>query len=100
MPTCDLSEIMSRRLSGQSESNSAALWCRRVVETRLYPSVLFTFSPQDAQIISWLQEFRLCVTQLGKEHEQLIYVVLVRSVTTPGRRELNMKTCPVFHPTP
>ncbi|XP_026991720.1 RNA polymerase I-specific transcription initiation factor RRN3 [Tachysurus fulvidraco] len=31
---------------------------------------------KDAQIISWLQEFRLCVTQLGKEHEQLIYMVL------------------------
>ncbi|MCJ8739011.1 hypothetical protein PDJAM_G00042450 [Pangasius djambal] len=31
---------------------------------------------KDAQIISWLQEFRSCVTQLGKEHEQLIYMVL------------------------
>ncbi|GAA6067638.1 RNA polymerase I-specific transcription initiation factor RRN3 [Tachysurus ichikawai] len=31
---------------------------------------------KDAQIISWLQEFRLCVTQLDKEHEQLIYMVL------------------------
>ncbi|XP_062875154.1 RNA polymerase I-specific transcription initiation factor RRN3 isoform X2 [Trichomycterus rosablanca] len=31
---------------------------------------------KDAQIISWLQEFRSCVTQLGKEHEQLIYVLL------------------------
>ncbi|XP_077069211.1 RNA polymerase I-specific transcription initiation factor RRN3 [Siphateles boraxobius] len=31
---------------------------------------------KDAQIISWLQEFRVCVTQLGKDHEQLIYVVL------------------------
>uniref|UniRef100_A0A9J7YDA3 RRN3 homolog, RNA polymerase I transcription factor n=2 Tax=Cyprinus carpio TaxID=7962 RepID=A0A9J7YDA3_CYPCA len=31
---------------------------------------------KDAQIISWLQEFRTCVTQLGKDHEQLIYVVL------------------------
>lgn len=31
---------------------------------------------KDAQIINWLQEFRSCVTQLGKEHEQLIYSVL------------------------
>ncbi|KAI5629464.1 RNA polymerase I-specific transcription initiation factor RRN3 [Silurus asotus] len=31
---------------------------------------------KDAQIISWLQEFRACVTQLGKEHEQLIYPLL------------------------
>ncbi|XP_017570974.1 RNA polymerase I-specific transcription initiation factor RRN3 [Pygocentrus nattereri] len=31
---------------------------------------------KDAQIINWLQEFRTCVTQLGKEHEQLIYCVL------------------------
>uniref|UniRef100_A0A674CM49 RRN3 homolog, RNA polymerase I transcription factor n=1 Tax=Salmo trutta TaxID=8032 RepID=A0A674CM49_SALTR len=31
---------------------------------------------QDAQIINWLQEFRNCVTQLSKDHEQLIYVVL------------------------
>ncbi|RXN31496.1 RNA polymerase I-specific transcription initiation factor RRN3 [Labeo rohita] len=31
---------------------------------------------KDAQIINWLQEFRSCVTQLGKDHEQLIYVVL------------------------
>uniref|UniRef100_A0A673IQV3 RRN3 homolog, RNA polymerase I transcription factor n=1 Tax=Sinocyclocheilus rhinocerous TaxID=307959 RepID=A0A673IQV3_9TELE len=31
---------------------------------------------KDAQIISWLHEFRTCVTQLGKDHEQLIYVVL------------------------
>ncbi|TRY93235.1 hypothetical protein DNTS_014372 [Danionella cerebrum] len=31
---------------------------------------------KDAQIISWLQEFRSCITQLGKGHEQLIYVVL------------------------
>uniref|UniRef100_A0A4W4G0J9 RRN3 homolog, RNA polymerase I transcription factor n=1 Tax=Electrophorus electricus TaxID=8005 RepID=A0A4W4G0J9_ELEEL len=31
---------------------------------------------KDAQIINWLQEFRTCVTQLGKDHEQLIYVVL------------------------
>uniref|UniRef100_A0A671MFH0 RNA polymerase I-specific transcription initiation factor RRN3-like n=1 Tax=Sinocyclocheilus anshuiensis TaxID=1608454 RepID=A0A671MFH0_9TELE len=31
---------------------------------------------KDAQIISWLQEFRTCVTQLGRDHEQLIYVVL------------------------
>ncbi|XP_056607747.1 RNA polymerase I-specific transcription initiation factor RRN3 isoform X2 [Triplophysa dalaica] len=28
------------------------------------------------QIINWLQELRSCVTQLGKDHEQLIYVVL------------------------
>uniref|UniRef100_A0A674CLE7 RRN3 homolog, RNA polymerase I transcription factor n=1 Tax=Salmo trutta TaxID=8032 RepID=A0A674CLE7_SALTR len=31
---------------------------------------------KDAQIINWLQEFRNCVTQLSKDHEQLIYVVL------------------------
>lgn len=31
---------------------------------------------KDAQIISWLQEFRSCVTQLNKDHEQLIYSVL------------------------
>ncbi|XP_072550304.1 RNA polymerase I-specific transcription initiation factor RRN3 [Salminus brasiliensis] len=31
---------------------------------------------KDAQIINWLQEFRSCVTQLGKEHEQLIHSVL------------------------
>ncbi|XP_066499060.1 RNA polymerase I-specific transcription initiation factor RRN3 [Hoplias malabaricus] len=31
---------------------------------------------KDSQIINWLQEFRSCVTQLGKEHEQLIYCVL------------------------
>uniref|UniRef100_A0A8D3BR57 RRN3 homolog, RNA polymerase I transcription factor n=1 Tax=Scophthalmus maximus TaxID=52904 RepID=A0A8D3BR57_SCOMX len=31
---------------------------------------------KDAQIISWLQEFRSCVTQLNKDHEQLIYTVL------------------------
>uniref|UniRef100_A0A8B9KB98 RRN3 homolog, RNA polymerase I transcription factor n=1 Tax=Astyanax mexicanus TaxID=7994 RepID=A0A8B9KB98_ASTMX len=31
---------------------------------------------QDAQIVNWLQEFRSCVTMLGKEHEQLIYSVL------------------------
>uniref|UniRef100_A0A8C8C994 RRN3 homolog, RNA polymerase I transcription factor n=1 Tax=Oncorhynchus tshawytscha TaxID=74940 RepID=A0A8C8C994_ONCTS len=31
---------------------------------------------QDAQIINWLQEFRNCVTQLSKDHEQLIYVAL------------------------
>ncbi|KTF77328.1 hypothetical protein cypCar_00017428, partial [Cyprinus carpio] len=30
----------------------------------------------DAQIISWLGEIRTCVSQLGKDHEQLIYVVL------------------------
>uniref|UniRef100_A0A8C7J572 RRN3 homolog, RNA polymerase I transcription factor n=1 Tax=Oncorhynchus kisutch TaxID=8019 RepID=A0A8C7J572_ONCKI len=28
---------------------------------------------KDAQIINWLQEFRNCVTQLSKDHEQLIY---------------------------
>ncbi|TSQ23947.1 RNA polymerase I-specific transcription initiation factor RRN3 [Bagarius yarrelli] len=38
---------------------------------------------KDAQIISWLQEFRSCVTQLGKEHEQLIYTVL--RLPWPGR---------------
>uniref|UniRef100_A0A9J8DIM5 RRN3 homolog, RNA polymerase I transcription factor n=1 Tax=Cyprinus carpio carpio TaxID=630221 RepID=A0A9J8DIM5_CYPCA len=32
---------------------------------------------KDAQIISWLGEIRTCVSQLGKDHEQLIYVVLV-----------------------
>ncbi|XP_019959908.2 RNA polymerase I-specific transcription initiation factor RRN3 [Paralichthys olivaceus] len=31
---------------------------------------------KDAQIISWLQEFRRCVTQLTKDHEQLIYTLL------------------------
>ncbi|KAM9779732.1 RNA polymerase I-specific transcription initiation factor RRN3 [Neosynchiropus ocellatus] len=31
---------------------------------------------KDAQIVNWLQEFRKCVTQLSKEHEQLIYTVL------------------------
>uniref|UniRef100_A0A3P8WZR0 RRN3 homolog, RNA polymerase I transcription factor n=1 Tax=Cynoglossus semilaevis TaxID=244447 RepID=A0A3P8WZR0_CYNSE len=31
---------------------------------------------KDAQIISWLQEFRSCVTQLNKDHEQLIYTIL------------------------
>uniref|UniRef100_A0A8C5GW83 RRN3 homolog, RNA polymerase I transcription factor n=2 Tax=Gouania willdenowi TaxID=441366 RepID=A0A8C5GW83_GOUWI len=31
---------------------------------------------KDAQIINWLQEFRSCVTQLSKEHEQLVYSVL------------------------
>ncbi|XP_007568372.1 RNA polymerase I-specific transcription initiation factor RRN3-like [Poecilia formosa] len=31
---------------------------------------------KDAQIISWLQEFRGCMTQLTKDHEQLIYTVL------------------------
>ncbi|XP_076852234.1 RNA polymerase I-specific transcription initiation factor RRN3 [Brachyhypopomus gauderio] len=31
---------------------------------------------KDAQIINWLQEFRSCVTQLGKDHEHLIHVVL------------------------
>ncbi|KAM4634356.1 RNA polymerase I-specific transcription initiation factor RRN3 isoform 2-T2 [Polymixia lowei] len=31
---------------------------------------------KDAQIINWLQEFRSCVTQLNKDHEQLIYTVL------------------------
>uniref|UniRef100_A0A7N6AFJ6 RRN3 homolog, RNA polymerase I transcription factor n=1 Tax=Anabas testudineus TaxID=64144 RepID=A0A7N6AFJ6_ANATE len=31
---------------------------------------------KDAQIINWLQEFRSCVTQLNKDHEQLIYTIL------------------------
>lgn len=31
---------------------------------------------KDAQIISWLQEFRSCVTHLTKDHEQLIYTIL------------------------
>lgn len=31
---------------------------------------------KDAQIINWLQEFRSCMTQLTKDHEQLIYTVL------------------------
>ncbi|XP_061702357.1 RNA polymerase I-specific transcription initiation factor RRN3 isoform X2 [Syngnathoides biaculeatus] len=31
---------------------------------------------KDAQIITWLQEFRNCVAQLTKEHEQLIYTIL------------------------
>lgn len=33
---------------------------------------------KDAQIISWVQEIRSCVAQLDKDHEQLIYTVLVR----------------------
>lgn len=32
---------------------------------------------QDAQIINWLQEFRSSVTHLTKDHEQLIYTILV-----------------------
>ncbi|KAM3863545.1 RNA polymerase I-specific transcription initiation factor RRN3 [Diretmus argenteus] len=31
---------------------------------------------KDAQIIIWLQEFRSCVTQLSKDHEQLIHIIL------------------------
>ncbi|XP_037834653.1 RNA polymerase I-specific transcription initiation factor RRN3 isoform X2 [Kryptolebias marmoratus] len=31
---------------------------------------------KDAQIINWLQEFRSCMTQLTKDHEQLIYTLL------------------------
>uniref|UniRef100_A0A3P9MF05 RRN3 homolog, RNA polymerase I transcription factor n=1 Tax=Oryzias latipes TaxID=8090 RepID=A0A3P9MF05_ORYLA len=31
---------------------------------------------KDAQIISWLQEFRSCVTLLKKDHEQLVHTVL------------------------
>ncbi|XP_047215241.1 RNA polymerase I-specific transcription initiation factor RRN3-like [Girardinichthys multiradiatus] len=31
---------------------------------------------KDAHIINWLQEFRGCMTQLTKDHEQLIYTVL------------------------
>ncbi|KAM4716570.1 RNA polymerase I-specific transcription initiation factor RRN3 isoform 2-T2 [Anableps anableps] len=31
---------------------------------------------KDAQIISWLQELRSCMTQLTKDHEQLIYTAL------------------------
>ncbi|XP_074511145.1 RNA polymerase I-specific transcription initiation factor RRN3 [Sebastes fasciatus] len=31
---------------------------------------------KDAQIINWLQEFRSSVTQLTKDHEQLIYTIL------------------------
>lgn len=31
---------------------------------------------KDAQIINWLQEFRTCVTQLNKDHEQLVFAVL------------------------
>ncbi|XP_047426742.1 RNA polymerase I-specific transcription initiation factor RRN3 [Mugil cephalus] len=31
---------------------------------------------KDAQIISWLQEFRACVSQLTKDHERLIYTIL------------------------
>ncbi|XP_051905620.1 RNA polymerase I-specific transcription initiation factor RRN3 [Hippocampus zosterae] len=31
---------------------------------------------KDAQIITWLQEFRNCVAQLTKDHEQLIYTIL------------------------
>ena len=32
---------------------------------------------QDGQIINWLQEFRSCVTLLGKDHEHLIHTILV-----------------------
>ncbi|KAI3359389.1 hypothetical protein L3Q82_002891 [Scortum barcoo] len=39
---------------------------------------------KDAQITNWLQEFRSCVTQLTKDHEQLIYTILV-SVERPER---------------
>lgn len=31
---------------------------------------------KDAQIVNWLQEFRSCMTQLTKDHEQLIYTIL------------------------
>ncbi|KAM9784572.1 RNA polymerase I-specific transcription initiation factor RRN3 [Syngnathus typhle] len=31
---------------------------------------------KDAQIITWLQEFRNCIAQLTKDHEQLIYTLL------------------------
>ncbi|KAM8844069.1 RNA polymerase I-specific transcription initiation factor RRN3 isoform 1-T3 [Spinachia spinachia] len=31
---------------------------------------------KDGQLISWLQEFRGCVTYLNKDHEQLIYTIL------------------------
>ncbi|CAL8283275.1 unnamed protein product [Boreogadus saida] len=31
---------------------------------------------KDGQIINWLQEFRSCVTLLGKEHEHLIHTIL------------------------
>ncbi|XP_076000053.1 RNA polymerase I-specific transcription initiation factor RRN3 [Genypterus blacodes] len=31
---------------------------------------------KDAQMISWLQEFRSCVSLLSKDHEQLIYTIL------------------------
>ncbi|XP_077411765.1 RNA polymerase I-specific transcription initiation factor RRN3 [Vanacampus margaritifer] len=31
---------------------------------------------KDAQIITWLQEFRNCIAQLTKDHEQLIYTIL------------------------
>lgn len=31
---------------------------------------------KDAQIINWLQELRSCMTQLTKDHEQLIYTIL------------------------
>uniref|UniRef100_A0AAQ4RBH4 RRN3 homolog, RNA polymerase I transcription factor n=1 Tax=Gasterosteus aculeatus aculeatus TaxID=481459 RepID=A0AAQ4RBH4_GASAC len=31
---------------------------------------------KDGQLISWLQEFRGCVTHLTKDHEQLIYTIL------------------------
>ncbi|XP_077390140.1 RNA polymerase I-specific transcription initiation factor RRN3 isoform X2 [Festucalex cinctus] len=31
---------------------------------------------KDAQIMTWLQEFRNCIAQLTKDHEQLIYTIL------------------------
>ncbi|TWW69258.1 RNA polymerase I-specific transcription initiation factor RRN3 [Takifugu flavidus] len=40
---------------------------------------------KDAQIISWLQEIRSCVSQLNKDHEQLIYTVL--KLPWIGRRQ-------------
>lgn len=52
--------------------------CNKEVSRGLNDNRMPSFFWQDAQIINWLQEFRNCVTQLSKDHEQLIYVVLVR----------------------
>uniref|UniRef100_A0A6Q2XQG2 RRN3 homolog, RNA polymerase I transcription factor n=1 Tax=Esox lucius TaxID=8010 RepID=A0A6Q2XQG2_ESOLU len=46
------------------------------VRTCIAVNLISSFLCQDAQILNWLQEFRNCVTQLSKDHEQLIYVVL------------------------
>lgn len=54
-------------------------------------SVSLSLCRQDAQIINWLQEFRACVTQLNKDHEQLIYVVLVSIFSVASIQIVNVK---------